>query len=120
MANKLVIMVTHGPEEPERATIPFVLAAAAQASGVEALLGFQANGVYLLLKGIAERVTFPGFAPLKELLDAYRDGGGQLFACGPCLQARKITAEDYIEGVTVVNAATFVKEFVEAKNVVVY
>jgi predicted peroxiredoxin len=120
MANKLVIMVTHGPEEPERATIPFVLAAAAQASGVEALLGFQANGVYLLLKGIAERVTFPGFAPLKELLDAYREGGGKLLACGPCLQARKIAAENYIEGVTVVNAGAFVEQFVGAQNVLVY
>jgi predicted peroxiredoxin len=120
MASKLVIMATHGPEDPERATIPFVLAVTAQASGAEALLGFQADGVLLLQKGKAEGVTFSGFAPLKELLDAYRDGGGQLFACGPCLQARHITAEDSIEGVTVVNAATFVKEFLEAKNVLVY
>ena len=120
MANKLVIMVTHGPEDPERATIPFALAVAAQASGVETLLGFQVNGVFLIQKGKVEGVTFPGFAPLKELLDTYRDGGGQLFACSPCLQARHITTEDSIEGVTVVNAATFVKEFLEAKNVLVY
>ena len=35
MAEKLVIMVTHGPDEPELATIPFVMAGAAVASDVE-------------------------------------------------------------------------------------
>jgi predicted peroxiredoxin len=28
---KIVLMCTHGPEDPERATIPFVIATAAQA-----------------------------------------------------------------------------------------
>jgi predicted peroxiredoxin len=120
MANKLVIMVTYGPEDPERATIPFALAVAAQASGVETLLGFQVNGVLLLQKGKAEGVTFSGFAPLKELLDTYRDSGGQLIACIPCVKARNIATEDIIEGVTLVNAATFVNEFLEAKNVLMY
>ena len=120
MSSKLVIMITHGPEDPERATIPFALAVAAQASGVEILLGFQLNGVLLLQKGKAEGVTFPGFAPLKDLLDTYRDSGGQLFACRPCLQARNIITEDLIEGVTVVNAPTFINEFLEAKNVLMY
>ncbi len=32
---KLVFMVTHGPEDPELATIPFVMAVAALASDVE-------------------------------------------------------------------------------------
>jgi predicted peroxiredoxin len=31
---KLILMCTHGPEDPERATIPFVMATAAQASDV--------------------------------------------------------------------------------------
>ena len=52
MAEKLVIMVTHGPESPERATIPFVMATAAQASDVEVVMGFQADGVMLVKKGV--------------------------------------------------------------------
>ena len=38
-AEKLVIMVTHGPEEAEFATIPFVMAGAAVASDVAVCLG---------------------------------------------------------------------------------
>jgi len=124
MANengKLIIMCTHGPEDPERATIPFVLATAAQASDVEVILGFQVNGVMLIRKGCAEHVFAAGFPPLKELLDVYLENGGKLFVCGPCIKSRQINPEEeLIPGATVVNAATFVKECTEATNVLVY
>ena len=113
-------MVTHGPQNPERATIPFVMAVTAQASGAEVVLGFQADGVSLMKKGVAEGVHFPPFPPLKELLDSYRSAGGKLYVCGPCLQARTITAADFVEGATQVNAATFVAEILEAVTTLVY
>jgi predicted peroxiredoxin len=121
MAEKLIFMCTHGPEDPERATIPFVLATAAQASDVEVLMGFQATGVSVTQKGIAEHIVAPGFPPLKDLIDAYVEAGGKMYVCGPCVNSRKIDSKtDLIEGAQVVNAATFVKEFTEATNVLVY
>jgi len=120
MAKKVVLMVTHGADDPERATIPFVMAVTAQASGVEAVLGFQANGVTLAKKGVAETIAFSPFPPLKDLLDLYRKGGGKLLVCGPCMQSRGITATDFVEGATQVNAAVFVSELMEATNSLVY
>ena len=61
MAEKLFFMVTHGPEDPERATIPFVMATAAQASDVEVVMGFQVEGVLLVKKGVAEGIAAPPF-----------------------------------------------------------
>lgn len=118
--DKLVLVCTHGPEAPELATIPFVLATAAQASDVDVLMGFQANGVLLVQQGIAEHIFAPGFPPLKELLDIYTEAGGQLYACGPCVNSRHLTQAEFVAGAKVVNAATFVKEFTEATNVAVY
>ena len=66
---KLVIMVTHGPEDPELATIPFVMAGAAVASDVDVVMGFQGEGCMLVKKGVAETVAAPEFAPLGGLLD---------------------------------------------------
>ncbi len=83
MADKLAIVCTHGPEDPERATIPFVLATAAQASDVDVIMGFQVNGMLLAKKGCAEHVFAAGFPPLKELIDAYVEAGGELYLCGP-------------------------------------
>ena len=121
MAEKLLIMVSHGPESPERATIPFVMATAAQASDVEVVMGFQADGVLLVKKGVAEEVAAPAFPPLKTLLDAYIEAGGQLLACGPCVKSRGINPEtDFVENTKVVNAGTFVKECTEATNVLNY
>ncbi|HUJ00135.1 MAG TPA: DsrE family protein [Usitatibacter sp.] len=121
MADKLVILCTHGPEAPERATIPFVMATAAQASDVDVFIGLQADAVALAAKGAAERVAAPSFPPLRDLLAAYLEAGGKLHACGPCLQARGIDAKTgLIEGASVANAAAFVKECTEATNVLVY
>jgi uncharacterized protein len=118
---KLILMCTHGPEDPERATIPFVLGTAAQASEVEVVIGLQVNGVLLARKGCAEHVFAAGFPPLKELLDIYLEAGGELFVCGPCINSRKIDpAQELIPGAKVVNAATFVKECTDATNVLVY
>jgi len=114
-------MCTHGPEDPERATIPFVMAIAAQASDVEVVLGFQASGVLLIREGIAQHVFAAGFPPLKELLDIYLENGGKLLVCGPCVKSRQIDPEkEFIKGAVVVNAATFVKECTEATNVLIY
>jgi predicted peroxiredoxin len=121
MSEKLVLVCTHGPEDPERATIPFVVATAAQASDVEVVMGFQVNGVMLVKKGFAEHVFAAGFPPLKELMDLYIDTGGELLVCGPCVNSRKLSPDsDFVESPKVVNAGTFVKEFTEATNVLVY
>ncbi len=121
MGEKLAIVCTHGPEDPERATIPFVLATAAQASDVEVVMGFQVNGMMLAKKGCAEHVFAAGFPPLKELIDAYVEAGGELYLCGPCVSSRRMDpGSDFIKGSKVVNAVTFVKVFTEATNVLNY
>ncbi len=117
---KLVFMVLHGPQHPEHATIPFVMAAAALASDVDVVMGFQADGVELVRKGGADTVTAPGFPPLAKLLADVRELGGHLLVCGPCLKSREIAAEDLVEGAEIVAAGRFVAEITSATNSLVY
>jgi predicted peroxiredoxin len=117
---KLVLMVTHGPSEPELATIPFVMAAAALASDVAVVMGFQAGGVELVKAGAAETVAAPEFPPLARLLADVRELGGALLVCSPCLKSRGITPADLVEGAEVVAAARFVAEITSATNVLTY
>jgi predicted peroxiredoxin len=119
-SEKLVFMVTHGPEHPEHATIPFVMAGAALASDVQVVLGFQAEGVQLVRAGVAEGIEAPGFPPLQKLLDDVRELGGLLLVCGPCLKSRDIAADDLVAGAEVVAAARFVAEITSATNSLVY
>jgi len=117
---RLVLMVTHGPESSELATIPFVMAVTAQASDVDVLMGFQANGVMLTIKGMADHVAASGFPPLKDLLKTYIDSGGKMYVCGPCVGSRMIAQQDMVQGATIVGAATFVAECMAATNVLAY
>jgi len=122
MANteKLVFMVLHGPDHPEHATIPFVMGCAALASAVEVVLGFQADGVELVHAGAAASVHAAGFPPLAKLLADFRELGGTMLVCGPCINSRGITAADLIDGAEVVAAGRFVAEITSATNSLVY
>jgi predicted peroxiredoxin len=117
---KLVIMVTHGPDDPELATIPFVMAGAALASDVGVVMGFQAEGVRLVQEGIAEKVEAPEFAPLRDLLPTVRELGGSFLVCNPCIKSRQIPEEGLIEGAEVVAAGRFIAEITSATNSLVY
>ncbi|MFN2140356.1 MAG: DsrE family protein [Candidatus Promineifilaceae bacterium] len=118
--DQILIMATHGPEDPERATIPFVMALAALASDMTAIIGFQSNGVLLARKDCARHVFASGFPPLAELMENYLEMGGEFYVCGPCVQSRQIEKDDLIDQAKIVSAATFVAACAEAKGVLVY
>jgi uncharacterized protein len=117
---KLVIMVTHGPKDPELATIPFAMAGAAVASDVEVVMGFQGEGCLLVKKGVAETVAAPEFAPLGELMGTIKELGGKLLVCSPCIKSRHLTEDDLVDGAEVVAAGRFVAEVASATNSLVY
>ncbi len=119
-AEKLVFMVTHGPTDPELSTIPFVMAAAALASDVAVVMGFQGDAVRLVTQGVAEEVAAPEFPPLAKLLGDVRAMGASLLVCSPCLKSRGIGAADLVEGAEVVAAGRFIAEVTSATNVLTY
>jgi predicted peroxiredoxin len=117
---KLVIISTMGNEHPEKATIPFVMATAAQATDVEVVVIMQSNAVVLAKIGEAEKVVATGFMPVKQLIETYIDMGGKLLLCSPCLKERNITKEDLINGSEIIAAGTVISEVMSAKSVLTY
>lgn len=118
---KLVIILTHGPEDPERATLPFVIGVAALVSEVDVIVALQGGAVLLAREGCADHVFAAGFPPLKKLMDDFREQGGRIFVCGPCVEARQIDKDShFIPGAEVANAGRLVAEISTATNVVCY
>lgn len=117
---KYLIMATHGPDTPEMATLPFVMAGAAAAADVEVVMGFQGEGVRLMQRGVAETVTSPGFKPMAELLQTIREFGGTFLIGGPCIKSRGISEDELVEGAHVVTAGRFVAEIATATNTLFY
>jgi predicted peroxiredoxin len=117
---KIMFIVTYGGEDPERATFPFVLANAAQAMDVEATVAVQGNGVYLAQKGYADHISVPGLTPLKTLIDNFVANGGKILVCIPCIEERKISKADLIQGAEPCKAGQLIVEMTSAKSTAVY
>ncbi|MGQ9857123.1 MAG: DsrE family protein [Thermodesulfobacteriota bacterium] len=117
---KILYIVTHGLADPERATLPFVLANAALSMGVEAVIALQGDAVWLGVKGTAEHVFAGGLPPFKELLDGFLELGGRLLICSPCLQHRKMDPGSLVEKAQVVASAALTREILTAKAVLNY
>jgi len=75
---KIVLVDTCDETQPEKACFPFLLATAAQSMDVEAVVVLQSDGVNLAKKGYAEKISVPGFTPLKTLIDSYVNSGGKI------------------------------------------
>ncbi len=117
---KILYIATHGPGDPERATLPFVLANAALTMGVEAVVALQGDAVWLGVKGTASHVFAGGLPPLGELMEGFLELGGRLLICSPCIQHRKMQPQMLLPQAEIVAAATLTKEILTAKAVLNY
>ncbi|HOK60130.1 MAG: DsrE family protein [Tenuifilum sp.] len=121
MSQKIVIIVTHGPDNQEKATLPFVMATAAQAMDVEVTIILQSAGVLLAKKGgCIENIHAPGLMPLKELLDTFLSLNGNLLLCTPCVKERAIKEDQLIDGSKLIAAGTVITETLSADAVLTY
>lgn len=91
---RVVINLTSGPEDPERATIALLVGTAAQAAGNEVLAFFTMNAVRLAFPGAPEKVAQqqgrPSFA---ELWTQFGDAGGIVYLCPFCVNSRALGDE---------------------------
>lgn len=117
---KIVYISTNGAENPEKASLPFVLANAAMVMEVETLVVLQGPAVFLAKKGCLEHVHAAGFAPLKELVEAFFEQGGKLGVCVPCIQERKIDEADLIENAELIAGGALTEELLSANATLVY
>ncbi len=90
MANKMMINLVTGLEDPERVTIAFLVGTAAVARGQTTAMFLTKDAVRLALPGHAEGVACDGCPPLERLFMQYADGGGELLACPICFSARQL------------------------------
>lgn len=116
----MVVIVTVGPDNHERATIPFVMATAAQTMDVEVTIILQAEGVLLAKKGGVDNIAASGFMPLKQLLDTFLELKGKFFICTPCIKSRGIVEGDLVPGSQLIAAGTVVSESLSANAVLNY
>src|SRR4249920_3030411 len=109
MAGKFCVSLTSAKNDPDKATVAFVVANAAVASDKETLVFLSIEGVRLSQTGYADEIREEGFAPLKELMDNFVKGGGVIYVCSPCFKKRQLAETKLVPGAVIVGGAKLVE-----------
>lgn len=106
----LLFPCSHGEDEPERATVPFIAASTAAVSGRRAIVVCTIDAVHLGVPGTMERIEDPALPPLVDLARQLAEAGGEIWLCSACATKRGITGDqELIAGASIVGAATIVE-----------
>jgi len=106
---KMLINCTHGREDPERATLSFVVGNVAASADQEVVVLLTIEGVWNATRGYADNICKEGFQPLRDVMQSFVSNGGQIWACGACAKPRGITDADLVDGARIVTAASAVE-----------
>jgi predicted peroxiredoxin len=109
MAGKFCVCLTHAKDDPDKATMAFVVANAAVASQKDTVVFLSTEGVRLAIRGYADIVHEDGFAPLAELMAKFVRAGGKIYVSAPCFKRRKLDEEQLVEGALVAASAKLVE-----------
>jgi predicted peroxiredoxin len=89
---KILVHVTHGPEQPTRAALGFLVARTAVEQGHVVSIFLAGDAVQLLRDETLDGVAGVGTGRLREHFDAIVKGGGRFYLSGMSSAARGITA----------------------------
>lgn len=104
--DKVMIIMTSGPETPRRCATPFFFATLAAAMEYEVTMFFTIDGTLLLKKGMAETI-YPksGGEPVSKFIQDALDAGVEFTACTASMELHELQAEDLIDNVKMVGGA---------------
>lgn len=105
----LLIQGTHGADDPEKSTLPFIVGNVAVTADQDTVVFLTSEAVRLATHGYADNIVFASHPPTGKILTDFVANGGRVWACGACTGPRGITADDLIEGATIVTAANLVE-----------
>jgi predicted peroxiredoxin len=95
--------------DTDKATVAFVVANAAAASGKETVVFLSIEGVHLSQQGYAAGIHEHGFAPLAELMANFVKAGGTIWVCSPCFKKRSLDEQKLVSGASIVGGASLVE-----------
>lgn len=109
MPGKFCVSLSYAKDNPDKATVAFVVANAALGSDKETTVFLSIEGVRLSQKGYSDDIREEGFAPLKDLMENFAKSGGKIYVCSPCFKRRKLDEGNLVPGAVIVGGAKLVE-----------
>src|SRR5262249_60444757 len=104
MPGKVLVNLTTGMEDPEKVTLAFLVATAALSHGKTTVIWTTKEAVRLGLPGTAKGEACDGCPPLERLFDQFAEGGGELWLCPICVNARGLADAEKVANGKIVGA----------------
>ena len=95
-AQKVVINLATGLEDPERVMIALLVGGAAAEQGKQVAMFLTKEAVRLAVPGVAVGVACDGCPPIERLCKQYADNGGELLVCPICFNSRKLDESNLV------------------------
>ncbi|MGA9119256.1 MAG: DsrE/DsrF/DrsH-like family protein [Bacteroidota bacterium] len=121
MEDKILIIMTSGPDTPRRCATPFFFATLGAAMEYDVTMFFTIDGTLLLKKGMAETI-YPkaGGKPVSDFLKDAMEAGVKFTACTASMELHDLQTSDLIEGVKMVGGAALWQMSEDAKTTLTF
>ncbi len=118
---KILIIMTSGPDTPRRCATPFFLAQLAVVMEYDVSMFFTIDGILLLKKGVAEKI-YPkaGGKSAAEFRDEAQQSGVRFLACTAATELHDLKESDLIDGIEMVGGATMWQVAEDGKMVLTF
>ena len=103
MSQKYLVNCEYGSNNPEKATISFILAFTSSKTNETAVF-VTSDASYLFLKDDMPEVQAEGYDSVYNLIDGFIENGGKVWICPACAKAKGIGADDLIDGAEIAGA----------------
>lgn len=102
--SRVVINLTTGHEDADKVTVAFLVATAALAKEHSVVMFLTKEAVRLGLPGYADAIASVGAPPVSALFEQFAQGGGELYVCPICFEARKLDGSGLVANATLAGA----------------
>lgn len=109
MTDNVVIVLSCGTDNPNRATRAFFFAAAAKKQGKNVTLFLLDEGVYLAKEGMIANVRAATGDSADDHLSYLQEYEVPILVCTPCALSRKITETDLVQGARMATGAELIE-----------
>ena len=101
---RAVINFATGYEDADRVTVAFLVGTAGLAAGKDVVMFLTKEAVRLAVPGFADAIESAGAPPVAKLFEQFADGGGELYACPICFDARRLDPENLVPNARIAGA----------------
>jgi predicted peroxiredoxin len=91
---RVLVQVTHGPEDPTKATLAFLVARTAREAGHDVMIFLVGDAVYLIKDQVLGSVAGVGIGTLKEHYDAVQQAKIPIYLSGLSSKGRGVSESD--------------------------